>query len=196
MERLVIEIAEALQALNHSEMTIIGSCSGGLFGLFVIKHLLEAGQSNLIKRLILIDPFAYFPWYFNVFVAPQMGKIGWYAYCTTFANPIGRWMTNLSLKQHRAKGSNLTNSFAEINHRIIYRHLQLLAEAGDAKQFSCIKIPVVIVHGEKTFRAVRQSISCWHAILPQVTCRELKGVGHLPIEETPNEIAKILFQSR
>ena len=195
LDNLVAEVAEALQALNQTDVTIIGSCSGGLFGLFVVKHLLEIGQASILKRLILIDPFAYFPWYFRVLIAPQMGAIGWYAYYTTFANPLGRWMTNLSLRKHRTEKANLTNSFAEINHRVTYRYLQLLAEGGSASQFSSVTIPVAIVYGERTFRAVRESIHYWKQILPQVSFFEIKGAGHLPLVETPTELAKILFQT-
>jgi pimeloyl-ACP methyl ester carboxylesterase len=196
LKRLVAEIAEGLHSLNQSGITMIGSCSGGLFALFVVKHLLETGQTNLIKRLVIIDPFAYFPWYFSVFVAPQMGEVGWYAYYTTFANPIGRWMTNFSLRKHRAEGAHLTNSFAEINHRVTHRYLQLLVEGGEAEQFSCITTPVVIVYGERTFSAVRKSLHDWKQILPQVSFCELKGAGHLPIEETPTKLANILFHSK
>lgn len=196
IERLVAEVVEGLYSLNQSGITMIGSCSGGLFALFVVKHLLEMGKSSLIKRLVIIDPFAYFPWYFSVFVAPQMGEIGWYAYYTTFANPIGRWMTNLSLRKHRVEGAHLTNSFAKSNHRVTHRYLQLLVEGGEARQFSCIQTPVAIVYGEKTFGAVRKSLHYWKRILPQVTFYELKGAGHLPIEETPSDLANILFHSK
>ncbi len=195
LPNLVAEISKAILALNHVGITILGSCSGGLIGFFVVKHLLANGHSDIVSRLIVIDPFAYFPWYFSVFVAPQLGKIGWYAYYTTFANPLGRWMTNLSLRKHRTDGASLTNSFAAINHRITYRYLQLLAEGGSANQFSCLSIPVVIVYGEKTFSAVRNSLRQWKQILPRVSCIELSGAGHLPIEETPTELAKIVFPS-
>lgn len=193
IENLAASIAEGIQSLSHTQVTILGSCSGGLFGLFAVKHLLEAGKPGIIKRIVMIDPYAYFPWYFSIFVSPQMGKVGWYAYYTTFANPIGRWMTNLSLSKHRAGDAHLTNSFAETNHRTTYRYLQLLAEGGGAKQFKCIPIPVVIVYGEKTFGAVRKSLSLWKDILPQVTFLELKGAGHLPIEEATADLANILF---
>ena len=193
IENLAAAIAEGIQSLSHSQITILGSCSGGLFGLFAVKHLLETGQPELVKRIVIIDPYAYFPWYFNIFVAPQMGKIGWYAYYTTFANPIGRWMTNLSLRKHRANDAHLTRSFAETNHQTTYRYLQLLVEGGGAKQFNCIPIPIVIVYGEKTFSAVRKSLSLWKEILPNVTFLELNGAGHLPIEEATSDLANILF---
>ncbi|HEX4945723.1 MAG TPA: alpha/beta hydrolase [Blastocatellia bacterium] len=193
IKNLAREIAESIAAISTSQVTILGSCSGGLIGLFIVKYLLETRQRSVLARLILIDPFAYFPWYFKVFIAPQLGRVGWYAYSTTFANPVGRVITNLSLRCHRTSHSNLTESFAKTEHRVTYRYLQLLAASGVADQFRAITIPVTIIYGENTFRAVRKSVSMWQQILPEVTCYELKGTGHLPLEESPAEVAKILF---
>src|SRR5262249_8184627 len=76
-----------------SPVTVIGNCSGAVFALLVAERL--AGR---IDRLILIDPFAYLPWYFKIFLNKRIGR---YAYYSTFANPVGRWLTNLSLGKHR-----------------------------------------------------------------------------------------------
>ncbi len=194
LEQFVLKIVEGLCSLQASSITLLGSCSGGLLGLFVAKHLLETGQGKKLKRLVLIDPFAYFPWYFKVFVAPQMGKIGWYAYCATFANPVGRWITNLSLHKRRTEEAHLTNSFTGVNHWVTYKYLQLLAEGGSADQFSVVTTPVIVLYGEKTFEVVRESVRQWQRILPKISSYELKRVGHLPIVEAPNELAKILFR--
>ena len=193
--QLVQEIATGIELLPNAPMTILGSCSGGLLGLFVAKYLLEKGQTKNLKRLVLIDPFAYFPWYFKVFIAPQMGKIGWYAYYTTFANPLGRLMTNLSLRQHRTEGTHLTDTFSKVNHEVTYRYLQLLSEGGSAEQFSVVTVPVTIVHGEKTFGAIRESLRRWQKILPSLSSHELAGTGHLPIVENPAGLAEILFKN-
>lgn len=195
MTALVKSVVEGLASLPAKPITILGSCSGGLLALFVAKHLLETGQQKLLARLVLIDPFAYFPWYFNVFVSPRVGKIGWYAYCSTFANPIGRWMTNLSLKKHRTEDAHLTDSFAEVNHAVTYQYLKMLAEGGTAEQFSNVNIPVTIVYGEKTFGAVRESVRRWQKILPKLSCREIQGAAHLPIIEASEELAEITFQA-
>lgn len=194
LRQVITSIVDGLYSLQVPSITILGNCSGGLLGLFVAKHLIENGQGETVKRLILIDPFAYFPWYFKVFVAPQMGKIGWYAYCSTFANPFGRWLTNLSLHKRRAEGDHLTSSFREVNHRVTYKYLKLLAEGGPANQFRNVTTPVAILYGEKTFDAVRKSVYLWQTILPDTSIYELKGTGHLPLTETTTELAKILFQ--
>lgn len=196
MKELVADIVEGLHSLQEPQISILGSCSGGLLSLFVAKNLLETTQSININRLILIDPFAYFPWYFNVFVAPAIGKVGKYAYYTTFANPIGRWITNLSLRRHRDEAASLTNSFSKVNHQVTYQYLKLLAQGGEAKQFEDITIPVVIIYGVKTFNGIRRSVQMWKEILPHVDSFELPGAGHLPIEENPAGLAETLFQSR
>lgn len=188
-------IAEAVLKETKSKITIIGSCSGGLLSLFVAKYLQEKNDGEKIKRLILIDPFASFPWYFKVFVAKQMGKIGWYAYCSTFANPIGRRLTNMSLKNHRAMETNLTRSFQDSDHRVTYNYLKMLYEAGRSEQFEGLQIPIDIVYGEKTFGAVKKSIRSWKKILTHCREIELKGAGHLPIEEATAQLAAILYQA-
>lgn len=187
------QISASLLSLQLKNITILGSCSGGLMGLFLAKLLQEKGKSQLIERLVLIDPYAYFPWYFSAFVSPKMGKIGWYAYYTTFANPIGRWMTNLSLKKHRASEVSLTDSFAEANHRATYQQLKILVGGGGAQQFQELNLKVDIVYGRKTFRAVKKSITMWQQIFPNAKYHELPKAGHLPIEESTKELVAILF---
>lgn len=194
MDLFAKQVATALIKLTPHGLTLIGSCSGGLLCLFVAKYLLRTNQIALLKRIVLLDPFAYLPWYFQVFVAPQMGKVGWYAYCTTFANPLGRWLTNLSLRRRRTEESNLTESFAAVNHQAAYQYLKLLSESGGAEQFSDIPVPIEILYGENTFAAVRKSVQQWTEVFPTAQCFVLKGAGHLPLEEATAQVAGILFE--
>ena len=195
LRQIVLSIVDWISSLQSSSITILGNCSGGLIGLFVAKHLVETGREAILNRLFLIDPFAYFPWYFKVFVAPEMGRIGWYAYCSTFANPFGRWLTNMSLHKRRTADADLTSSFSRVNHRMTYKYLQLLAEGGPAEQFNVVTNPVTILYGEKTFSAVQESISLWQKILPKVYSYKLNGAGHLPIVEATSQLAAILFRN-
>lgn len=195
INEFVSYVAEDVLTFSKRSITLVGSCSGALLCLFVAKYLASRKQLERLNQLVLIDPFAYLPWYFKVFVAPQMGKIGWYAYYSTFANPIGRWLTNLSLWKRRTDDANLTSSFAAVNHQATYRYLKLLSEAGGAEQFAGLSLPIEIVYGENTFAAVKASVLRWKKILPQSNCYVLKATGHLPIEEATTELANILFQS-
>src|SRR5882672_6374242 len=99
------EIAGAIAAVD-SPVIVIGNCSGAVFALLAADRM-----PGRIERLILIDPFAYLPWYFKIFLHERIGR---YAYYSTFANPLGRWLTNLSLSRHRTTDTNLTESFASV----------------------------------------------------------------------------------
>jgi pimeloyl-ACP methyl ester carboxylesterase len=43
---------------------------------------------------------------------------------------------------------------------------------------------------------VKRSIDLWSVLWPLAEKHELKGAGHLPIEETPRQLASILFDTR
>ncbi|HZS05043.1 MAG TPA: alpha/beta hydrolase [Blastocatellia bacterium] len=183
-------IAETICSIDSAEITVVGSCSGGLYGLVAAR---DEEARKRVKRFVLIDPYAYFPWYFKIFVAKSLGNIGRYAYYTAFANPVGRWMTNLSLKKHRTEEAHLTQSFTAVNHAIAYRYLQLLADIPGVEWFGDYQMAIDIVCGEKTFGAAKQSARMWQRVWPQARLHELKGAGHLPIEEAAGQLSGIIF---
>ncbi len=168
--------------------TLVGNCSGALLGLEVAKRL-----GDRVERLVLIDILAVFPWYFRVFVAPGIGR---YAYYSTFANPLGRLLTNLSLKPKRAESTDLTQGFARVNHATTQNYLQLFTTFPQPETFEGLVQPIDILYGEKTFRAVRESVGRWQAVWPQASAWELKNAGHLPILEATGQLSEILFQER
>jgi pimeloyl-ACP methyl ester carboxylesterase len=181
------EIACAVRSIGAADVTVVGNCSGAIFGLLAQDHL-----KRRIKRFILIDPFAFMPWYFKVFVATSFGRT---AYYSTFANPLGRWMTNLSLKRRRTSETHLTHSFGSIDHEVSYKYLQLLSEVEGVERFGKIDAPVEIVYGEKTFAAIKQSVHLWRGVWPRARFTELRGAGHLPILEATKQLGRIIFDS-
>ena len=178
------EIASAISA-GDSPVTIIGNCSGAVFALLAAERL-----TGRVERLILIDPFAYLPWYFKIFLNKRIGR---YAYYSTFANPVGRWLTNLSLSKHRAAETNLTESFVSVSHEVAYRYLALLGELDDITRFSRLRLPVDLIYGARTFGAIKESIAMWRGVWPNARCQELAGAGHLPIQEATEQLSEIVF---
>ena len=79
------------------------------------------------------------------------------------------------------------------DHEAARRYLALYEEAGSVERFRGFAAPVEIVHGEKTFGAVRKSLALWREVLPHARVHELKGVGHQPIEEAAERTARIIF---
>ena len=178
------EIAGAIAAID-SPVTIIGNCSGAVFALLAAERL-----PRRIERLILIDPFAYLPWYFKIFLNRRIGR---YAYYSTFANPVGRWLTNLSLSKHRAADTNLTESFVSVSHDVAYRYLALLGDLDGVARFIGLRLPVDLIYGARTFGAVKESIALWRGVWPHARCHELAGAGHLPIQEATGQLSEIVF---
>jgi len=185
LEELTNEIAAAISELGSQSITVIGNCSGAILALAAMPRI-----SERVNRLILIDPFAFAPWYFKLFAATSIGK---YAYYSTFANPVGRWITNLSLKRHRTGEADLTSSFRAVDHGASYRYLRMLCAIDGIAGFAWIQHPIDIVCGERTFNAIKRSVARWRGIWPQARVFEIEGAGHLPIEEATEDLSRIIF---
>jgi len=183
-------VAKELLALEKENLTLVGSCTGGLMAVFVARELIEMGRGSVVGRLVMIDPFAECPWYFRLFLIPGLGGL---MYRTAFANPLGRWMTNVMLKEKRTGDVNLTESFRQVNHQVTLKYLRMFERAGAPEQFQLLKIPTEIVRGEKTFGAVKQAVERWGRVWPEATMHILPGVGHLPIDEGTEMVERILF---
>ena len=179
-------VLQAVHARSVDPVTLIGNCSGAIIAL-----LAASTPAARVSRVVLIDPFAFVPWYFRVFVARPWGR---FAYASTFANPMGRWLTNASLRARRTTATDLTQSFRDIDHEASLQHLRLLAALGSIERFRHVTVPVDIIHGARTFSAVRQSLALWRDVLPQAKVWRIDGAGHLPIEEAPERVASIVFE--
>jgi len=178
-------IADEIVRELKEPVTLVGNCSGAILALVVARRC-----ASRINRIVMIDAFASWPWYFRIFLSPRIGR---YAYFTTFANPVGRWLTNASLRSKRRAGTDLTGGFRRADHQTTYRYLQMLGEIGPAEQFSGLAMPIDIVYGERSFSAIRKSARQWAGLWPQSRTLELKGAGHLPIVEAAPQVKQILF---
>jgi pimeloyl-ACP methyl ester carboxylesterase len=141
---------------------------------------------------VLIDAFAFVPWYFKVFVNPVYGGI---AYRSTFANPAGRWLTNATLRNRRTPDTHLTDSFREIDANVSRRYLQMLDGIDSVRRFAGITAPTDLLYGANTFAAVKASIHEWKAIWPHARVWPLQGAGHLPLEDAAPAVAAVLFEN-
>ena len=179
------ELEEFIQRIPQP-VTLIGNCSGALLGLRLAQRL-----PNHFSRLVLIDTFAWCPWYFRLFLSPILGQR---AYLATFANPLGRWITNLSLAPRRTDSSHLTRGFSATNHHNTYQYLRLLGPLDPPQQFKNLSMPIDILYGQRTFAAIRSAANVWHKLWPDSRVFCLKGAGHLPLQEASSQVRGILFR--
>jgi pimeloyl-ACP methyl ester carboxylesterase len=187
MDAVVQDIVRGVRTLDAERFTLIGNCSGAILALLATPHLLDR-----MRRLILIDPFAYMPWYFRVFLSGRWGR---YVYASTFANPVGRWITNTALRSKRTPETDLTDSFATIDHEVTFGYLRLFAALDGIDRFGGLTLPIDIAHGEHTFGAIKTSLPAWRRLWPHARCWEMKGAGHLPIQEATAQVARVVFGS-
>jgi pimeloyl-ACP methyl ester carboxylesterase len=185
------EIADWLQTLE-CPVTLVGNCSGANFAMFAALRVPERGAERSVARIVAIDAFAFWPWYLRVFVHPVIGR---YAYFSTFANPIGRALTNLSLSAKRAKETSLTDGFSRVDHETTFRYLEVLRDAGGIEAFRALQMPVDFAYGDKSFDAVRESARRFVNLLPHARAVVLPGAGHLPIQEATGALCRLLFET-
>lgn len=174
-----------VQEFPERNFKIIGNCSGAIIALKLAQLL-----PNKIEQLFLIDPFAYFPWYFKLLTNPKFGKM---AFSYSFGTSLGRKITNFFLFALREKNTDMLSSFKENDPAQSFDFLHALAQAGNYQQFNGISVPASLIYGEKTFSAVKKSVSLWQEVLPNLTVFKLSQSKHLPLEESPEALSKIIF---
>ncbi len=181
------EITDSLEALSTAvpkPLRIVGNCSGALHGLLLAERV-------PVERLVMIDAFAYWPWYFRLFLAPVLGR---YAYWSAFANPVGRWLANGALARHRTESTNLTDGFSRADHAKTYRQLELLSEIHPPEGFRGVTAQIDIVCGERSFAAIRRSAAIWKKVFPAAREYTLAGAGHLPLLEATGQLRQIILE--
>lgn len=183
-EALTAPLLELLDTLP-APVTLLGNCSGAIIGMLTALR-----RPASFERLVLIDPFASTPWYFRIFVQPIVGR---FFYEVTFRNPIGRLLGNSATAAHRHERTDMFASFAEIPASTALGTLGLLTAVGQASHFASLRLETDLLHGERTFAAIRRGLHTWRAQWPHARVHEIGGAGHLPIIEASASVASFVF---
>lgn len=185
VEAIVYEIIETIHTLDAGRVTVVGHCGGAVFGLLAA---LEA--EHLIERVVAVDPFAYLPRYFRLFIGDGFGRR---AYEATFANAFGRWLTNKTLNAGRDERTDMTASFGATDHEVARRYLALFASIESVEVFRGLRAEVDLAYGERTFGAVKKSVELFKGVLPQARAIQLAGARHMPLAEATAQLARVVF---
>ena len=184
---LAAPIAEVLDRLEVDGLVVVGSCSGAVVGMELGMML-----GPRVKRLIMIDPFMTAPWFFRLFCWGWLGRL---FYWSTFANPIGRWVTNRSLANRRADETSLTEHFEQADHARNLGYLKALCDpALHQRGYERLDPVGEFVVGTKTFDSVKQSVAWWRETRwPSAPLQLLPGAGHMPVHESTEAVAATVF---
>ncbi len=185
MGTILDEILGEIRARELRDVTLVGFCSGAVIALLLAQRV-----PDRVRRIVMIEPFAFLPWYFRLFVA---GAFGRHAYRTTFASPLGRRITTWVLRRRQSTDDDFMGAFGRIDHETTQEWLALFHRVGRAGQFAGLTMPIDIASGENTFAAVRESIREYQAIFPQARMHGLRHVGHLPLVRGARQLVPIVF---
>ncbi|MCE5228555.1 alpha/beta hydrolase [bacterium] len=186
MDSIVSGLRGELDRRSDQPWTLVGFCSGAILALLIATQAPER-----VRRVVLIDPFAFVPWYFRIFLAGEFGRR---AYHTTFQTHAGRALTDWVLKRFQTADADFTRSFVNLDHEVTLRYLELLGTV-EIQQFRGLSMAIDIIHGKHTFRAVRRSVGIYRKLWPHSQVRILPGVGHLPMIKGARQLAAIIFGS-
>jgi pimeloyl-ACP methyl ester carboxylesterase len=186
LEAIAAQIVATIDAeAGQKPVSLVGSCSGGIIALFVAPLLGER-----LDRFIFLEPFSFVPDYLRIFLKPALGRLFYYS---AFGNPIGRWITNTALADHRQGDTDMMSSFAQGSLKVPLEYLRLFDAIPAAQDFADLPGKIELVHGERTFAAIRQSVDTWSTVWPHSVTTEVEDAGHLLLEEAPDEIARLIF---
>ena len=180
-------IAAVLDRLGLERMTIVGSCSGAVVGM-ELGIMLGAR----VERLVMVDPFMTAPWFFRLFCWGWFGRL---CYWSTFANPLGRWITNLGLAGRRTDDTDLTDHFKDADHGRALGYLRALCDPTlHQRGYERLDPIGEFVVGDKTFESVKRSVDWWRETRwPSAPLMMLPEAGHLPVHEATDDVAAALF---
>ncbi len=180
---IVDGIEKALRAREAFPCVLAGFCSGAALAALLAR------RGGAAERLVMIDPFAFVPWYFRLFLA---GGFGRRAYAATFRSAAGRAVTDRILKKMQRSDEDFTRAFESLDHDVALHYLALLNTLDARRELEGLAIPVDIICGERTFGAVRRSVEIYSRLLPGARVHVLRGSGHLPMVRGAEQIARIL----
>lgn len=185
LAELVAEVAALLEERDLRDVTLAGYCSGAVIALLAAER-----DASRLRRLVLIDPFAYVPWYFRIFLAGEFGRR---AYRASFASPAGRRITNWVLRRRQDRNADFMGAFGRVDHEVTLRYMELFGRVGPIARFGRLHLPIDLVCGGRTFGAVRDSVRLYAALWPHARLHRLPGEGHLMMVRGAAAVAGILF---
>jgi len=166
--------------------TVIGFCSGAILALLAAR-----ARPAAATRIVVLDPFGYLPLYFRLFT---WGAAGAFAYRWTFGGS-GRDLVNRILRRRQRINADFTASFERVNPDVALAYLRGFASLGPLEQEGAdVRAPIVVVYGERTFRAVRRSVERMRRLWPAARVECLRGAGHLLTERAMPTIRRIVFE--
>ncbi len=192
IDNYVVFLKHFLTSLGIKKCVLTGnSLGGGIAWNFAIEH------PDMVEKLILIDASGYPSESKSVPIAFKIAQIPFIKNIFTFITP--RYVVKTSLK-------NVYTNETKVTKELVDRYFELMLREGNRQAFidrfkisrgsnphhkiKLIKQKTLILWGEQDKLIPPKMAYRFHNDLPNDTLVILKNVGHLPMEENPEQSLK------
>jgi len=185
---------------NISDVVLVGHSYGGGVALMLVYKMLERGNSELIKNLVLIAPAAFpqsLPFFITLPRIPVIGRAALTGINVHFqirttlraimknrdavtAERIERYVTNINRPSHR--------------NALIHSARNILPDDTDilAKKMDMIQHRTLLLYGENDTVIPKENLERLSRKLTQVKTEKIENCGHVPHEEYPQITAGLI----
>lgn len=183
-------------ALGEERFHLAGNSLGGFLGWYYATKYPER-----IDKLVLIDPLSYpqhMPWLMRFSVLPGIRQIA--RYC------VPRAFLELGTRQVYGDSSKVTPQIVDRYHELLLREgnrgamLEYFASAGSYfahdltrglwDSIPQIRAQTLLMWGQADAWLPVSHVERWKQDLPQLQVKLYPGVGHIPMEEIPEQTAQ------
>ncbi|MFC1845252.1 alpha/beta fold hydrolase [Thermodesulfobacteriota bacterium] len=187
---------------NISDVVLGGHSYGGGVALMLVQKMLQRGNSELIKNLILIAPAAFpqaLPFFITLPRVPVLGRAVLAGVSADFQmrttlraifrnkqavteERIRRYVANIKKRSHR-------NALVQTARNIFPGNMNRLV-----KEIGKIKHKTLLVYGENDPVISKENLERLSRELPRVITRKIENCGHIPHEEYPQITAGLISE--
>lgn len=185
---IVSKMKALLDALDISEVILVGNSLGGY-----ISWSFAAECPERVKSMILLDPAGYpmpFVWLMRLLVTPYLRHL------IRFNTP--KFVVNMTLKDVYGDAKKISADKVDLYHDMMLREgnrlslIRIFEEIPNMspEKVASINVPTLIMWGEDDKWIPLMNAYQFMRDLPNAELITYPGVGHIPMEEIPEQTAK------
>jgi pimeloyl-ACP methyl ester carboxylesterase len=181
-----------IQSIGHPSVTLVGNCLGGNVAMELARLYPE-----MVRRLILIELYAYFPWYYLLLLVPGLNKV---LYRIVFKTSIGFNLLNSFMPLQQTNGCNgwmyTWEGFGRTSIESALGFLKAIRRFSKKmnmvyKESYRTNLSVIYVEGGRSFGPVKDFINLARLCFLNLTVVRVPESLHNPVVEQP-----MLFSQR
>ncbi|MBM4314819.1 MAG: alpha/beta hydrolase [Deltaproteobacteria bacterium] len=185
-----------IQSLGHPSVTLVGNCLGGNVAMELARR-----YPDMVRRLILIELYAYFPWYFLLLLVSGLNRI---LYRMVFQTRVCFYLLNSFMPLQQRNGNNgWMYTWEGFNRTPVESALGFLkAIRRFYKKMHPIyvgsyrsSLPVIYVEGGRSFGPVKEFIRLARLCFLYLTVVGVPESLHNPVVEQPNLFCQRILEA-